>query len=416
MALEIFEVREVVERCFARQDVLDACARRDLGRIIMILGAQGLTQGRISELTGISQGRLSEWARGKRKPSASSVFNAFADGLGLPPAARQALGLAATEPEPGQPQPIPGPGTPPSQMLPPPAGPRSPLPTPVPAGGVAGLLHRDTVQGPLNDVIAALQAQQSRVAAGAVIRRPVWKNLVFTGGPGTGKSRAAAAVGQAYRALGVLATGHVIEAAAADLVGTGPGETGKLVAEAVRPASGGILMINAAHAWHRLPGHGQHVLRRLNEQLTEYRSERRDELAVILAGQADPLRALLHASPSLAARFRAYVDFPAFTPVQLGVIFSSLAEEAGLTLTPAAELKAAGVLARAEADYGTGSARLAVRLLNQATALQALRLAGPPPSVGRDPAAVSTLDEADIPAHLDPDWAPASENPPGLYL
>jgi len=41
MALGIFEVREIVERIFAQQDVLDACARRDLGRVIMILGAQG---------------------------------------------------------------------------------------------------------------------------------------------------------------------------------------------------------------------------------------------------------------------------------------------------------------------------------------------------------------------------------------
>ena len=44
MALGIFEVREVVERGFAQQDVLDACSRRDLGRVIMILGAHGLTQ------------------------------------------------------------------------------------------------------------------------------------------------------------------------------------------------------------------------------------------------------------------------------------------------------------------------------------------------------------------------------------
>jgi hypothetical protein len=62
----------------------------------------------------------------------------------------------------------------------------------------------------------------------------------------------------------------------------------------------------------------------LYEQLTEYRNERRDELAVILAGQAAPLRSLLHASPSLAARFRAVIDFPGFTPGQLAVIFGSL--------------------------------------------------------------------------------------------
>jgi hypothetical protein len=69
------------------------------------------------------------------------------------------------------------------------------------------------------------------------------------------------------------------------------------------------------------------VLRRLYEQLSEYRSERRDELAVILAGQAGPLRSPLHRSPSLSARFRAVVEFPGFTPAQLAQIFSLLSEE-----------------------------------------------------------------------------------------
>ncbi len=274
MTLGIFEVREIIRRVFARQDVLDACARRDLGRIIMVLGADGLTQGRISELTGISQGRLSEWARRKRTAQATSVFEAFAGGLGLPPEARQALGLSADGPA----------GTGPAQAAPAAAASPPPEAAQVPVAGVASLLPREGVRAQLGDVIAALQAQQNRRAAGAVIRRPVWKNLVFTGGPGTGKSRAAVAVGQDYRALGVLSSGHVIEAAAADLVGAGPGETGKLVAEAIRPATGGILMINGAHSWQRLPDRGQQVLRRLYEQLSEYRSERRDEVAVILAG------------------------------------------------------------------------------------------------------------------------------------
>ena len=178
MALGIFEVREVVQRVFAQQDVLDACARRDLGRVIMILGANGLTQGRIAELTGITQGRLSEWASRKRVPRASSTFEAFADGLGVPPAARQALGLASDDSgEPGSPQPHPVPNR---TALPVHA---IPVATEISPEGVAGLLHRETVHAQLGDVIAALEAQQSRQAAGAVIRRPVWKNLVFTGGP-----------------------------------------------------------------------------------------------------------------------------------------------------------------------------------------------------------------------------------------
>jgi transcriptional regulator with XRE-family HTH domain len=96
MALAISEVRMIVDRVCARQDVLDACAKRDLGTVIAVLNGHGLTQGQIADLTGILQGRLSEYARHKRVPKASTTFEAFANGLDMPPAARQALGLAAT--------------------------------------------------------------------------------------------------------------------------------------------------------------------------------------------------------------------------------------------------------------------------------------------------------------------------------
>jgi hypothetical protein len=95
------------------------------------------------------------------------------------------------------------------------------------------------------------------------------------------------------------------------------------------------------------------------------------------------------------------------------VIFGSLADEAGLTLTPAAESKVAEVLARAEGDRGSGNARLAVRLLNQATAIQALRVAA---ASGRDPAALHTLSPADIPDQLHPEQTPPEANWPGQYL
>jgi hypothetical protein len=93
MAVDIPAIREVVERVCTRKDVLDACKRRDLSAVITALSAQGVTQGQLSVLTGIPQGRLSEYKNRKRKPTATSTFEAFADGLGMPPAARRALGL-----------------------------------------------------------------------------------------------------------------------------------------------------------------------------------------------------------------------------------------------------------------------------------------------------------------------------------
>jgi hypothetical protein len=42
--VDIPVVREIVERVFARQDVLDACKRRDLSTPITVLCANGITQ------------------------------------------------------------------------------------------------------------------------------------------------------------------------------------------------------------------------------------------------------------------------------------------------------------------------------------------------------------------------------------
>ena len=55
MAVRPVDVRAIVERVCARPEVLDACARGDLGTVIDALWTGGLTQGRISGLTGIPQ-------------------------------------------------------------------------------------------------------------------------------------------------------------------------------------------------------------------------------------------------------------------------------------------------------------------------------------------------------------------------
>jgi hypothetical protein len=50
--LAISEVRGIVGRACARQDVLDACATRDLGAIIALLKPHGITQVMIAECPG----------------------------------------------------------------------------------------------------------------------------------------------------------------------------------------------------------------------------------------------------------------------------------------------------------------------------------------------------------------------------
>jgi|HubBroStandDraft_1064217.scaffolds.fasta_scaffold12162_9 transcriptional regulator with XRE-family HTH domain len=101
MALNRKEIQQRVDRVFARKDVLDACVRRDRGEenptsdismILTVMMSHGITQGVIGGLTGIGQGRLSEFKNGKRQPTLDTIEK-IANGLDLPEPARRALGL-----------------------------------------------------------------------------------------------------------------------------------------------------------------------------------------------------------------------------------------------------------------------------------------------------------------------------------
>jgi len=61
-------------------------------------------------------------------------------------------------------------------------------------GGLERLPGLNAVTGQLEPWFAVVRAEQARRQAGATITRPAWKNLVFTGGGGAGKSRTAEAV------------------------------------------------------------------------------------------------------------------------------------------------------------------------------------------------------------------------------
>jgi len=172
-------------------------------------------------------------------------------------------------------------------------------------------------------------------------------------------------------------------------------------------------MITDAHAWYDLPGHGQQMTRALYQLLTQVHDRVREDLAVILAGQARPLGALLRASPALAARFPAVIDFPGYTTSHLAAIFTALAAEAGFALTPAAAHKAGVVLGQAESRRPSGNARLAVRLLDQTASGQARRIVSlPAPS----PAALTSICPDDLPGQIDLDEPVGGDERPGQYL
>ena len=94
MAVPDHVIRERLTVVFARQDFYEACKRRNAGAMVRILGAHGITQGRISAMTGFAQSTLSNYKRGVNQAEFASTFEKWADGLGMPLSLRQALGLS----------------------------------------------------------------------------------------------------------------------------------------------------------------------------------------------------------------------------------------------------------------------------------------------------------------------------------
>jgi Holliday junction resolvasome RuvABC ATP-dependent DNA helicase subunit len=280
-------------------------------------------------------------------------------------------------------------------------------------GGLGALPGLDTVRDQLAAVVAVIEAERARRDAGIRVTRPRWKNLVFTGDPGTGKSRVAEAVARVYHDLGVLTSGHMVETTSVELTDAAALDTAELVREAVCRARGGALLVTDAHALSRLQAREQQVLRCLQEALTQFR----DDLVIILAGQAAPLHRLLCANLPLAARFPVTIDFPCYTSEQLAAIFATLAAEAGFTLTAEAARKASVILDKAVRSPATGSARLAGGLLDQATVSHARRMT----AVGQiqDQTELGSIRAADLPSDLDvamPESVTAAEKWPGQYL
>lgn len=102
MGLDESTLRERLAHVWARQDMFEACKRRDAGAIVRILGAHGITQILIGARTGLAQSTLSNYKRGIHQAEFASTFEKIADGLDMPLHLRQALGLTG-DTAPGRP-------------------------------------------------------------------------------------------------------------------------------------------------------------------------------------------------------------------------------------------------------------------------------------------------------------------------
>ncbi len=229
------------------------------------------------------------------------------------------------------------------------------------------------VKEEIERLVRFLQVQQKRRDYGLPVQR-ISLHMVFTGNPGTGKTTVGRLVSRLFRAMGILASGHLVETDRSGLVGSYVGHTAPKTLEVARKALDGVLFVDEAYALTR--GSDSDFGKEAIDTLVKFMEDHRDRLVVIVAGYQDEMRAFIASNPGLKSRFATVIHFPDYTVRELAAMFERLCERNGYELTPEAHDTLARHLedAVASAQQGFGNGRHVRNLFEDAIKNQAFRL------------------------------------------
>lgn len=199
-------------------------------------------------------------------------------------------------------------------------------------------------------------------------------HLVFTGNPGTGKTTVARLIGTLFREIGLLPSGHLVEARRSDLVGKFVGQTTPKTEAVINAALGGVLFVDEAYSlvegYNNSRSFGEECIATLLLAMENLRGK----FVLIVAGYPEEMNQFMNSNPGLQSRFDQKWYFRDYTNDELVTIVSRYALRNDYVMTPECKEKVFKVFASATRDKHFGNARVARELFHSMKRLHAVRV------------------------------------------
>ena len=235
------------------------------------------------------------------------------------------------------------------------------------------LTGMESVKDEVKRLVATCRANKLREAQG-IEAATMSYNFVFTGNPGTGKTTVARILAKAFRALGILDRGHLVETDRSGLVAAYAGQTALKTNKLIDSAVGGILFIDEAYQLNQGQNdtYGSEAVATLLKRM----EDERGRMVVIIAGYKDEMKNFFAMNSGLQSRFNRELFFPDFTVKDLATIFRQTAKKNKYVLSSDVEKYLNGFIAimteKRSKNFGNG--RWVRNLFEKTVERQSLRV------------------------------------------